>query len=228
MVLAREEFLEKSGATDLETILTGNQPVRIVMKPRGSSVPLLADRMLEILGSSRRDFERRSGSILQIPAAQIPALLRAGSADLYLEAGPLGHPTVTEATLTSSLRFLPLSPKLLEAFEKDGLPSSPIPPFFKRQPDPIPSVDLGTVLIARADLSDGIAYLITKTLCENQQAMARAHKAWSRFDPAHAAMPSLTGVPLHPGAERYYRERGWLTIGNPPPAGPAAPASAEQ
>jgi TRAP-type uncharacterized transport system substrate-binding protein len=54
------------------------------------------------------------------------------------------------------------------------------------------------------------AYLITKTICENKEAMTLAHKAWKNFDPALAGKPEKTGIPLHPGAEKYYKEKGWL------------------
>ncbi|HUF61838.1 MAG TPA: TAXI family TRAP transporter solute-binding subunit [Verrucomicrobiales bacterium] len=209
MILARDDLIQRAGSTDLKTILHADRAPRIVMKPRGSSVPPLAGRIFEILDTSREDILRRGGSIHQVSASQIPALLRGGGADLYLEAGPLGHPTVTEACLTTPLRFLALPDVVLEALAKEGLASSPLPPFFKGQDQPVPSVDLGTVLIAHSGLSDEIAYLITKTLCQNQAAMARAHKAWSRFDPSRAGLPARTGLPLHPGAARYYREQGW-------------------
>ena len=52
--------------------------------------------------------------------------------------------------------------------------------------------------------------MITKTVCESKADMVAAHKAWGNFKPENAWKPENTGVPLHPGAIRYYKERGWM------------------
>ena len=66
------------------------------------------------------------------------------------------------------------------------------------------------MLIAHRGLSEDLAYLVTKTICERHRTLAKAHKPWSRFDPRRAGDPQETGVPLHPGARRCYEEQGWL------------------
>ena len=99
---------------------------------------------------------------------------------------------------------------VLSELAKQGLNPLPLPKWFKGQSAPTKAVDLGTVLIANKSLPDDIAYTITKTLCENQKAMAAAHKAWASFKPEEAWKPEKTGIKLHPGAERYYKERGWI------------------
>lgn len=209
-VLARESFLKDTGQTDLAAILTGNHPVRIVMKPRGSSVPVVADLIFDSLGTSRQKIRDRGGAIIQVDAQQIPTVLRNGRADIYLESTPRGHPTVTEVTLTIPMRFLDLPERVLDKLIAAGLQRAEVPAMFKGQNRPIQGVDLGTVIIASSDLSEELAYRITKTVCENKEALAKAHKAWSRFQPESAWTPENNGIPLHPGAARYYRERGWM------------------
>ncbi|MBL6958495.1 MAG: TRAP transporter substrate-binding protein, partial [Rhodospirillales bacterium] len=66
------------------------------------------------------------------------------------------------------------------------------------------------MIIANEKMSVKDAYTITKTIIENKAAMAKAHKAWSRFKPEDAWKPANTGIPLHPGAIKYYKERGWM------------------
>jgi TRAP-type uncharacterized transport system substrate-binding protein len=85
-----------------------------------------------------------------------------------------------------------------------------MPKQFKGQTGPTKVLDIGTQLVAHKDMPEDLAYLITKTICENKEAMAQGHKAWANFDPKVAGKPENTGIPLHPGAERYYREKGWL------------------
>jgi uncharacterized protein len=40
--------------------------------------------------------------------------------------------------------------------------------------------------------------------------MAKSHAAWSFFIPENAWKPENIGIPLHDGAAKYYRERGWM------------------
>ena len=209
--MVREDYIKRTGNDTLEKILTSKQPIRIVMKPRGSTVPVIADLVFESLGTNRQQIQSNRGRIIQVDPKQTPAIIRDGRADLYFDAVPLGHPTVTEIALTGNVRFLALPQQTIDFLTERGLTPSAIPQAFKGQDEPTPSVDLGTLLIANAKLSNDQAYLITKTICENPERMAQAHKAWAQFDPTQAWKPEHNGIPLHPGAERYYREKGWLT-----------------
>lgn len=40
--------------------------------------------------------------------------------------------------------------------------------------------------------------------------LVRGHAGFAEFDPKTAWKPEEVGIPLHPGAERVYREKGWL------------------
>ena len=208
--MVREEFIRKTGKETLEEILTGPDPVRVLMKPRGSSVPVIADMIFEALGTSRDAIVQKGGRILQVSPKQFGSILRDGRADLYLETATLGHPTVTEVSLMTDVRFLDMPAKVAEALAVKGLAPAEIPEHFKGQNGPTKALNLGTLLIAHRDLDDDSAYLIARTLCERSETMARAHKAWKRFDPTRAGLKVSTGIPLHPGARRYYEEKGWL------------------
>jgi len=208
--MAREAYIKKSGNASLEQILLSGDSVRVVMKPAGSSVPVVADMILKAMGTGRDQIVGNGGKIIQVSAKQIPALIRDNRADLYFESALKGHPVVTETSLTGNVRFLDLPDNVLNTLSKEGLNPVPLPQWFQGQSGPTKAVDMGTVLIANAALSDDLAYQITKTLCENKKAMASAHKAWSTFKPEMAWKPEKTGIDLHPGAVRYYKERGWM------------------
>ena len=40
--------------------------------------------------------------------------------------------------------------------------------------------------------------------------LVKAHQAFGEFVPENAWKPENNAIPLHPGAAKYYRERGWL------------------
>jgi TRAP transporter TAXI family solute receptor len=211
-VVAREEYIRDSGNQTLEQMLRARPAPRIIMKPPGSTVPVAADIILAFYGMKRADIEARGGSIIQVAVNQIPDMLGDNRADLYFETAIKGHPALTEAATLSDIRFLDFSGDLLAELDRQGMRPSPLPAWFRGQSKPTASVDCGTVLIARDDFPEDLAYLITKTICEQRETMIQAHKAWADFDPSRAWRPEATGIPLHPGALRYFKERGWLSM----------------
>lgn len=77
--------------------------------------------------------------------------------------------------------------------------------------EPAPTLFGANMVIVDADLSEEVVYQITKTLFENVDVIRNSH-------PAAAGVSVETAVtvpiPLHPGAERYFREVGALPAGN--------------
>lgn len=209
-VMARQSFIEEMGTSDLAEILDSGQPVRILMKPAGSSAVPTAAMILEALGSGFDEVRSNGGDIVQVGAPQIPAVIRDGSADIYIDTMIPGHPTITEVALTNDMAYLDLPQAALDALAANGLTPGNWGPWFEGQDAPTSGGNLGTVLIANAALDDDTAYQITRALVENATAMGEAHAAWRRFNPENAWRPELVGIPLHPGAERYYRELGWI------------------
>jgi TRAP-type uncharacterized transport system substrate-binding protein len=51
---------------------------------------------------------------------------------------------------------------------------------------------------------------VTKTIIEGKDALVRGHAGLAEFDPKTAWKPEEVGIPLHPGAERAFREKGWM------------------
>jgi TRAP transporter TAXI family solute receptor len=72
----------------------------------------------------------------------------------------------------------------------------------------VPTVAVVNFLVTHKDVSDEMAYQMAKQLFENLPAMVAAHKAAAaiKLENAVAGMP----VPLHPGAARYYKEKGLI------------------
>jgi uncharacterized protein len=56
-----------------------------------------------------------------------------------------------------------------------------------------------------------VAYVLTKTLLENKPELVKGHAALKDFVIEDAwKFQSFYGTPLHPGAEKYYREKGMM------------------
>ena len=63
------------------------------------------------------------------------------------------------------------------------------------------------VLLARADISDQVAYDIVKTLFERKAEMERVHPESRNFDMKYQTNAAAV-VPFHPGALKYFAEKG--------------------
>jgi TRAP transporter TAXI family solute receptor len=78
--------------------------------------------------------------------------------------------------------------------------------------EPVNTVAVRATLVAFASLSDQSAYDIVKTIIENSDAIAVVHAKGMYINVEEA----VKGLPLelHPGAYRYFKEAGVLTIDN--------------
>lgn len=65
------------------------------------------------------------------------------------------------------------------------------------------------VLMTTAKVKDDVVYRTVKALHDNKQDLMATFPPFALFDPKHMAKP-LQGVPMHPGAEKFYREAGLL------------------
>jgi hypothetical protein len=204
-----EDYIRRTGNDTLEKALLGDKPPRVIMKPAGSTVPPVVRMALEAIGTNFDKLKAKGGSLTQVDVSQIPQLMRDGRADLYFESASPGHPATQEVSLTVDVRFVDMPDKAIQAMAQHGLKVSPMPQFFKGQKGPVKSVDFGTNLIAHKDMSDDLAYRITMAICDNRDALVAEHKAMSGFIAKDAGRPENVGIPLHPGAVKYYAEKGW-------------------
>lgn len=210
-VMASQSFIDTAGTTDLAEIMSSGKPVRVLMKPVGSSAVPVAQMIFEGLGTSADQIKANGGDIIQVDTGQIADQMRNGNADIYIDTMIKGHPTITEVALTTDVVFLDIPEPAMALLEENGLtPGTYGPEWYKGQTAATSGANLGTVLIANVNLDEEKAYQLTKAIIENADALKASHGAWSRFDPTKAMLPNNTGIELHPGAVRYYREAGLM------------------
>ena len=68
------------------------------------------------------------------------------------------------------------------------------------------TVAIAAVIIARDDVSEDDVYNVVSTIFENAESIASAHDKGNELDLEFAT--SITNVPCHPGAARYFSEKG--------------------
>lgn len=211
VVILREDFIKKTGLDTIEKIISKKYPVRIVSKPPGSISPIFADILFSAYGIKPADIKAWGGSVSLISPQAITTAFQDGRADLLIDMIPARQPAVTELAMTTDVRFLPLIDKERTKLNEAGFESIVMPSnLFKNQQNDVPSVTPGVTIIARENLPEDVAYLITKTVCEGKTELVKLYPSLKDFDPSQAWKPEKIGLPLHPGAIKYYKEKGWM------------------
>jgi uncharacterized protein len=119
---------------------------------------------------------------------------------------------VTEMSHARALKLLPCPQPLLDHLATFGLGQGMIAagtyPKIANAGETVASATMGTTIIVSAAMADVLAYTITKTVNDHVDRVRRFHPSLSDYEPSKGWLH--LGVPLHPGAERYYRQKGWL------------------
>ncbi len=210
-IMFTKEFVDKTGITTVEEIVAKKHPVRIAIKTNGSFGELACRKVLEVLGTDYDTIRSWGGTVTQTGSAAIVSLLKDGKADMTIDHVGAGQSATTELCLTTNMFFPELSAETRAKMNEQGFDNITIPAnTWKGQTKEIKSVGSPQVVLCSASLPDDLVYTLTKALCEGKDKLAEANATLSSFDPATAHDILKTGAPLHPGAERYYREMNYI------------------
>lgn len=189
--------LKKSGIAsfkqlDGKTVGTG---------PKAGTAGTYFPLIFEVLGLK---VQSRNGQ-----SSDMANLLNDGVIDAFCFGAGIPVPTFSELDAAQQVVFFAWTDPEIAAIRK-SLPEfneAVIPKgTYKQQPTDQKTVGLFNFSITNKDMSDNLAYTITKTILENNAAMVRAHPAAKETIAANASRNSF--LPFHPGAVKYYREKG--------------------
>lgn len=189
-----------------------DKKARLVTVQRGGAGEALARMAFEAYGMSYEDIVKAGGRVTHVDLPVAIQQMRDGQADVFIHNIGYRQPDVMELALSGKVKFIGLGEEQMkELQDKYGLLGGLTidPDEFGGVAAPVPSVGYPTGVIVNADMPDDVAYAITKGVIENADRVRAAHASLAAFDPAKAGEAAVNGnVPLHPGAERYYREAG--------------------
>jgi TRAP-type uncharacterized transport system substrate-binding protein len=191
----------ESGLTDLKQVHERKMPVRIL----GGNAAIQ-----QYYGLSAKDVEALGGRIYDggsvLKNENFDVIMGSGVLSNYPE-GNMWY----EMTIRKDLIFLPVPEEVRQKLLKDSplntLVNLPFR-YMKGVPDtPVASVGTsGTAVYARDDVPEGFAYAVAKAIDEHHDLLKWANMPFT-YDATTVA--NGAGVPVHPGAARYYRERGY-------------------
>ncbi|MDB5384025.1 MAG: hypothetical protein JWO26_3657 [Rhodospirillales bacterium] len=199
-----------SGPADMRAILTA-RGVRIGAPQRSSTDEMTLRRILRFYDTSPEKIAAEGGRYLMGSYNDIASAFGDGQVDcLYVAlAKPAAILTeISQGRRTAQLVAFPQDVRShLEttyAYSQGVLPTGTYP---QLQTADVPVTTMDTVIMVHDTLPDDIAYRVTRTLIRNKgQRLVTIHPSMGAWDPATAWRYS--GLPLHPGAARAFREAG--------------------
>jgi uncharacterized protein len=148
------------------------------------------------------------GKVEYLPFAESVELIKNRQLDATLQSAGLGVASIRDLATSLPINVVAVPAdtvaKIGEPYLAVVIPAGT----YEGQAEDVATAAVGNFLITHDGVSDETAYQMTKLLFEHLDQLVAAHAAAKGIDPAKAliGMP----VPLHPGAERYYREKGLL------------------
>lgn len=182
---------------------------RVSIDEPGSGTLLNAVAILNAFGVEGQDFIAEYAK-----PAQAAELMKAGKIDAFFFTG--GHPIAAIAALADSrtgIDILPITGEPVAALRQTYpfFTASEIPAGTYKGVGAVTTLAVGAHWLTSSRISEETVYAATRALWSEQSlaGLAAGHGKGAAIKP-DTALAGLQGVPLHPGAARYYREAGLL------------------
>lgn len=192
-----------TGESGIKTLADLNGKSLSVGAPK-SGTELNARAILEAAGMSYDDMSK----VEYLPFAESVELQKNRQLDATLQSAGMGVASIKDLATAMPTQLVAIPADIAE---KLGAPyvAGTIPAgTYEGQAEDVPTVAVMNFFVTHEDVSEETAYQMTKLMFENLPTLVAAHKSAESItvENALSGMP----IPLHPGAERYYREVGLI------------------
>jgi TRAP transporter TAXI family solute receptor len=204
MIRAADQKLE------FDQILT-SRDVKIGVVKAGATDEIAFRWVMEHYGQTYQTLRSRGYRIIQADYSELASAFKDRQIDYVFFAQGLPGASVVDMSTGRDARLLEFPKKLTDfIYSKYGMGTGKIPAgtYPKYQSGDVTVMSMATTLITSSDVSADVIYRVTKALCESQPDLPKVHASLKDFDCKTAVQ--VRPIPVHPGALRYYRERGWI------------------
>ncbi|WP_426439897.1 TAXI family TRAP transporter solute-binding subunit [Bradyrhizobium genosp. P] len=197
----------------IQIVATAESGIKTLANLRGKSLSVGAPKsgtelnsraILAAAGMSYKDL----GKVEYLPFAESVDLMKNRQLNATLQSAGLGVASLKDLSTSSEITVVAV-PK--ETVDKIGPPFVPViipANTYTGQDKDVPTAAVVNYLVTSSAVSDDLAYQMTKLVYESLPELANAHAAGKEIRLEAAANGSP--VPLHPGAIRYYKEKGLI------------------
>lgn len=174
----------------------------------GSGQRNTMETVLAAKGKSVDDFR----VTLELQAAEMAGALSDNKVDAI--AYTVGHPNgaIQEATTTSDARLVNVTGAEVDKLIADNsfYAKAVIPGgLYRGNDEDTTTFGVLATFVAGPEMSDDVAYKVVSAVFENFDRFKRLHPAFTNLNPENMIQDGLS-MDLHPGAVKYYKEKGWM------------------
>lgn len=178
---------------------------RVSVGSPNSGTEVIALRILEAAGmDADTDIDRQ-----QLDVEQSVQALRDGTIDAFFWSGGLPTGAVTDLSTTDQVVMIPTGEYVddLQQTYGDVYSETDIPAdAYDGMEQAVPTIVVPNYLVVNESMDEQLAYDLTKLLFDHKDELVQVHPEAENLDPETAQ--EVTGLELHPGAERYFEESG--------------------
>ena len=175
----------------------------------GSATEVMAFRLIEAAGMDKdKDLKRE-----RLGAAESVNALKDGKIDAFFWVGGLPTASITDLAntpgnkikLIDNADLVPaMNKKYGNLYVEDTIPKA----VYKGMDADNKQATVMNLLVANQNMDEKTAYNIVKAVFEHRDELIRVHKEAENFKLENQKTAAAGGIPWHPGALRYYKEKG--------------------
>ncbi|MCM3079986.1 TAXI family TRAP transporter solute-binding subunit [Brevibacillus invocatus] len=175
---------------------------RVSVGAPGSGTEMNAQQILEAYGLKFEDTQ-----LQRLSFADSAKAIQDGQLDAAFQTAGTPTAAITELAATKGVKIIPIDADKIDAiiakypfYVKTVIPGNT----YQTVPDEIATVSVKSMLVIRTDLSEDLVYKVTKAIFENTDKLGHAKAKEIKLENALAGV----SVPVHPGAKKYFDEKG--------------------
>jgi TRAP transporter TAXI family solute receptor len=201
--------LYDGGIKSWDDIVASKKPLAIGAGPAGTSTDAINKLLLSAYGTSFEALSSRGFKFTYTSMGATSDAIRSGQVDIYFHNSGDPNAAGIKAALGRKLTFLDASEKLKSTLAGAGFSPCVIPGGVYANVDK-EHASMGAlgVLMAHESVDAAVVYELLKTINANIKTLGGAHKIFASWTPSYGA--AQYGLPMHPGAEKFYKEAGAL------------------
>ena len=174
----------------------------------GSGTRSTVDRLMTVLNMKTGDFSLTSELK---PDEHGPALCDNKIDGFgFVVASPAAN--IQDPTTTCGAKLVPIAgpaiDKLVKEFPYYAYATIP-GGMYPNNPDPIKTFGVVASFVTSAKVPDNVVYAMVSAVFDNFDEFKKLHPALANLDPKDMIKNGIS-APLHPGAVKYYKEKGWM------------------
>lgn len=181
---------------------------RLVAQSKGNTAEAITAAILKLNGF---DYSGLSRMNFQASYTDAVSMMKDGHVDVFTLGTTAPASAVMDLASGRDIKLVPVDDKTMDGMRKMNAGYSKLiikAGTYPKQDKDVPVIGYQTHLIVRCDMPDDVVYKMVKTMAENIPSMAAVNKAIGELTPK--MMAADAGIPMHPGAAKYFKEVGAL------------------